>query len=180
MTSEKTSPSDELLPPSVALGGEFVLPDDGAGPAVSASVERLAFRIGPLGLLCPVDAGREVVPPQDVSRLPHLPSWLVGVANVRGMLVPVVDLAQALDLERNDAYQQYLLVFGAGEDVIGLLVDGLPTPCGVETEERMSGVPPHPDMLKGHVHGAYERDGEVWLDVDVEGFFNTLGERIAS
>ena len=37
-----------------------------------------------------------------------------------------------------------------------------------------------PDLLQGHVHGAYERDGQVWLDVDVHGFFQTLGERIAA
>ncbi len=175
-----TEPPTELVPPSVALGTEFVLPAAEAGPAATTTVERLAFRVGPLGLLCVPEAGREVVPPPAASRLPHLPAWLPGVANVRGLLLPIVDLAAALGVERDAGLRPYLLIAGAGADALGLLVDGLPVPRSFETEERMNGIPPHPELLQGHVHGAYARDGQVWLDVDVQGFFQTLGERIAA
>ena len=171
---------DTLLAPTAALTGEFVLPAAEAGPVAMTAVERLAFRVGPLGLLCVPDAGREVVPPPAVSRLPHLSAWLTGVANVRGLLLPVVDLASALGVERDAGLRPYLLIAGAGADALGLLVDGLPVPRGFEAAERMNGIPPHPDLLQGHVHGAYERDGQVWLDVDAHGFFQTLGERIAA
>jgi chemotaxis signal transduction protein len=170
----------ELVPPSVALGTEFVLPADEAGPVTTTAVERLAFRVGPLGLLIPPDVGREVVLPPAVSRLPHLPAWFTGVANVRGLLLPVVDLAAAFAVERDQESRRYLLICGAGDDAIGLLVDGLPLPRNFEAAERMSGVPPHPEMLSGHVHGAYVRDGKVWLDTDAEGFIEALGEHVAA
>lgn len=170
------TPQAQLLP-SAALAAEFVMPESGAaeGPRAADSAERLAFRIGPVGLLCSSDAGREVVLPPPVTHLPHLPAWMLGLTNVRGTLLPVVDLAAAYAVVHDTTLRPYLLVMGAAEDALGLLVDGLPVITRFEAEERMRGVPPHPDRLAGHVAGGYERDGVVWLDVDVEGIFRTLG-----
>jgi chemotaxis signal transduction protein len=179
MLEDDASPT--LLPPSVALSGEFVLPDAcEAGPARASTAERLAFRVGALDLLCAADLGREVVPPPAVSRLPHLPAWLLGVANVRGMLLPVVDLAVALAVERDTALRPYLLIVGAGDAALGLLVDGLPAPRTFEAAERLDSVPPHPPFLGGYVTGGYQRDGALWLDVDIGGFLEGLGRRLTA
>jgi chemotaxis signal transduction protein len=169
--------SQAQLSPVAALAGEFVLPESTGAEesrATDAATERLAFRVGPVGLLCASDAGREVVLPPPVTRLPHLPVWMLGLTNVRGTLLPVVDLAAAYGVEREAALRRYLLVMGTAEDPLGLLVDGLPVIARFEAEERMRGVPPHPERLAGHVAGGYERDGVVWLDVDARGLFATL------
>lgn len=178
MSNSVVSPN-ELAPPSEALGGK--LPVAGESHHEQAeeeqSAERLALRVASLVLLCPIGQGREVLPVPETTRLPYLPPWLPGIANVRGMLVPVVDPVVALGLERsgNEAPHTHLLVFGTTQsDLIGLMVDGLPVPCSMQAGERMKGIPPHPEMLQGHVHGAYVRDGETWLDVDLEGLFERM------
>lgn len=169
------------LSPVAALGGEFVLPESTAADESRAAdaVERLAFRVGPVGLLCASDAGREVVPPPPVTRLPHLPAWMLGLTNVRGTVLPVVDLAAAFGVEHETALAPYLLVIGGSEDVLGVLVDGLPEIARFGVDERMRGVPPHPESLAGHVAGGYERGGVIWLDADVLWLFETLCGRIA-
>ncbi len=169
-------PSQPPLSPVAALAGEFVLPESGAaGESRADSAERLAFRVGPVGMLCASDAGREVVLPPPVTRLPHLPAWMLGVTNVRGTLLPVVDLAAAYGVEHETALHPYLLVMGTAEDPLGLLVDGLPVIARLDEKERMRGVPPHPERLTGHVAGGYEREGVVWLDVNAGWLFATLG-----
>jgi len=175
-------PLQPQLLPSAALAGEFVLAESAAAEESRAAdlAERLAFRIGPVGLLCSSDAGREVVLLPPVTRLPHLPAWILGLTNVRGTLLPVVDLAAAYAVAHDAALRPYLLVMGAADEALGLLVDGLPVIARFGVEERMRGVPPHPERLAGHVAGGYERGGVVWLVVDVEGIFRTLGERIAA
>lgn len=142
-------------------------------------VERLAIRVGGLHLLCDPDAGREVLLPPIVSRLPHTPEWLLGIANVRGALVPVVDLTLAFGLERYSDRRAYLLISGSGESALGLLVDGLPVLQHIDAGKRLDGIPPHPEMLKGHVRGAMAHAGSTWLDVELYGLFQTLGEQIA-
>lgn len=173
-----------VVDPIAALDQGFVLPSASSSTEADrtqtdTAVKRQSFRIGDLNLLCSQNAGRDVVEPPPVSRIPYVATWLKGVANVRGALVPVVDLAAVFAIERNKDTKPYLLIFGQGEALMGLMIDGLPLPRSFEAAERMNGVPPHPDILKGHVHGAYENDNEVWLDVDVDGFFRTLSERIA-
>ncbi len=128
---------------------------DGAGSAaqLQGPSEWLSVRVGSIGLLLPAAAGRELLDPPPAARLPHTPSWFAGLANVRGALVPVVDTA-------------------------GLIVDGLPRRQGFEASERLNGLPPHPPLLDGHLAAAYGRDGRLWFELDLEGFFRALGERI--
>lgn len=147
---------------------------------LQGTAEWLGVRVGPIGLLLPATAARELLDPPPAARLPHTPPWFVGLANVRGALVPVVDAARALEVEHDDAARNYLLIFNHGDEALGLIVDGLPRRQGFEAGERLNGIPPHPELLQGHVRGAYEHGGTVWLDVDVHGFFQTLGERIAA
>lgn len=178
--SENSFSVQAPMTPTAALMGKLVPPlAEEASEAHMIAQERLAFRVGPIGMLIPGDAARELVLPPSVSRLPHLPVWLLGVANVRGMLLPVVDLSTAFGVEHDKQLRPYLLIVGVGEDAIGLLVDGLPLPRTLEAAERMSSIPPHPEFLNGHVTGGYERDGRVWLDTNVEDFIKTLGEHIA-
>lgn len=170
------------LLPSEALEGGIVDPPvlPGESAEGSAGAERLALRAGGLQLFCAHDAGREVLLPPPFSRLPHTPEWLLGVANVRGALVPVVDLAMVFGLERRDEQRAYVLISGSGDRTIGLVVDALPVLQRIEASRRLDSVPPHPALLTGHVTGAIEHTGTTWLDIDLDGLLQTLSERIAA
>ena len=53
-------------------------------------------------------------------------SWVLGVANVRGRLVPVMDLAGLLDLpSRANWRSRRVLVVEQGDFLVGLLVDAV-------------------------------------------------------
>ena len=140
----------------------------------------MCFRVGELGLLFPWDAGREVVPPPSVTRIPNTASWFAGLANVRGSLVPVVDVAAALGVARRTGVPGYLLIFGQGEDALGLLIDGLPRLLDVKPAERIASLPALPSLLDGDiVTGAYEHGDWVWLDVKFDALLSALGRGIA-
>jgi len=153
---------------------------DGAGTAaqLQGPSEWLGVRVGPIGLLLPAAAGRELLDPPPAARLPHTPSWFAGLANVRGALVPVVDAARALEVEHAADARHYLLIFHHGDEALGLIVDGLPRRQGFEAGERLNGLPPHPPLLDGHLAAAYGRDGVLWFELDLDGFFRALGERM--
>ena len=56
---------------------------------------------------------REIVPTRAVTRLPGAPAWVLGLLNLRGTVLTVVDLAARLSLPA-----------GAGESVVVLDVEG--------------------------------------------------------
>lgn len=171
----------ELVGPIAALDEESLTSAADAGQTTAhaqGTAEWLGVRVGPIGLLLPVTAARELLDPPPVARLPHTPAWFTGLANVRGALVPMVDTARALDVEHDSAARPYLLIFNQGDEAIGLVVDGLPRRQGFEAREHTNGLPPHPALLDGHLVGAYDRDGLLWFELDLDGFFRTLGARI--
>lgn len=179
MSAEYSPLSDgALLSPTEALDIEFVdLPAQQVASA-DAGVERLTLRVGDLHLLCDTDLGREVITPPATTRLPHTPEWLQGVASVRGALMPVIDTARLFGIEHRAAQHAYLFVSGAGDNAIGMLVDGLPALQRFDARERMSNVPPHPEALDGHVRAAYQHAGVIWLDIELRAVFSMLAERI--
>lgn len=176
MSGDRHSEYSDLLLPSEALEDQMHI--EAESPQGEVIIERLALRVGPLGLLFPVHMGSELLAPPKTSRLAYLPAWVLGLANVRGTLVPVVDLAEAIGLSRDASARQYMLMVGARDEAMGLLVDGLPVTCNFESKDRLRALPPHPEMLAGHVDGAFDRNGEVWLDTNVMSLLSALGTHI--
>ncbi len=57
----------------------------------------LAFVIDGVKLVTAMEEVRELLPyPESVTRVPGTKSWMLGLANVRGELLPIVDLQQFL------------------------------------------------------------------------------------
>lgn len=52
----------------------------------------VGFRVGDERFVASMDDVREVLDPPNCTRVPGTTSWFLGVANVRGTLVPVIDL----------------------------------------------------------------------------------------
>jgi chemotaxis signal transduction protein len=149
-----------------------------SGDTGASGLPRMAVRLGELGLLLPWDGGREVLPAPAASRIPNTVSWLCGVANVRGSLVPVVDAAAALGVTRAAGVPAYLLICGDGDDALGLLIDGLPRVLEIDVARMVPDRPVTPALLDRSVIAAYEQAGRVWLDVNLELLFETLAEEI--
>lgn len=84
----------------------------------------LAFRVGEQALLAPKAEVREVIVPPPVTRVPNAREWLLGLANVRGALITVVDLHR-LCLDRPSLTQraQRVLILNSDRYPLGFLVD---------------------------------------------------------
>lgn len=63
----------------------------------------LAVEIAGHGFLLPLDQAGEIFPLTVIQAVPHSQSWFLGVANLRGRLHGVVDLAAYLGLSRRQA-----------------------------------------------------------------------------
>ena len=79
----------------------------------------VAYRVGSHRLASGFDEVVEIMPLPLVSHVPGSLPWLLGVANVRGTLLPVVDLKQFLEGERTVLHesQRVLVVRQPGGDV---------------------------------------------------------------
>lgn len=86
----------------------------------------VGYRIGQRRLASGFDEVVEILPMPAVTPVPGAQPWMLGVANIRGTLLPIVDLKQFLEGERTVLHedQRVLVVRQAGGDV-ALTIDEL-------------------------------------------------------
>lgn len=88
--------------------------------------ELIAFRIGAQEFCIDIQAVREIRGWTPATPLPHSPGFVRGVINLRGAVLPVVDLAARLGLETTDPTARHVIIVSRiGEQLVGLLVDAV-------------------------------------------------------
>src|SRR5262245_66605812 len=61
-----------------------------------------------------------------VTSIPHSPKWLLGVINLRGVVVPIVDLRIRFDLARVEFNEStVVIILNLVDRVIGVVVDAV-------------------------------------------------------
>ena len=129
--------------------------------------------VGELKLLIGMDAASEVTEMPPLFRLPGAPSGVKGLANRHGRVVPVVDLPTLFGAVHESAANSWLLVYGHGDEAVGIIVDSLPDRKRFVPEDA---IPieeiAHPIAL--HARTAYRDGSEVWIDVDMEALFASV------
>lgn len=78
---------------------------------------------------------REVFEVDVITPVPGMPSALVGVTNVRGAVIPVMDLRRLLDVPSAGPALQYAVIIKHGHHQVGVLVEKVPEIRTVQTEQ---------------------------------------------
>jgi twitching motility protein PilI len=106
----------------------------------------------------------EILKPPRLTKLPGVKHWVQGVANVRGKLVPVMELASFLG-ERApvSSRTRRVLVVEKEELINGLLVDHV---LGMQhfPKDKLEHIAEQdvPERIRPFVVGCYRRGGEIW------------------
>lgn len=123
----------------------------------------VSFRVGGYKLATPLGQVVEILTLPDLSRVPGAKSWVMGIANVRGNLLPIIDLHNFLHgVQTSVKKRSRVLVLNHEGVFSGLLVDEVMgmrrflaekrrvTPVGVDLE------------IKPYIEHIYDYD-EQWL-----------------
>lgn len=88
--------------------------------------EYLSFRIGESEYSVDIMSVREIRGWTKTTSLPHAPRYVRGVINLRGTVLPVVDLAMRLGLDETDPQDRnVIIVVDVASRVMGLRVDAV-------------------------------------------------------
>jgi len=137
----------------------------------------LAVEIAGHGFLLPLDQSGEIFPMSAIHPVPHSQGWFLGVANLRGQLHGVVDLAGFLGLPRRT--QRPLSEATAARDAgrlvafnarlqtnAALFIDRL---LGLRNPSSLQAVVQPDDAGKPHFVGQQMSDaqGRIWHELDL-------------
>ncbi|WP_390914886.1 chemotaxis protein CheW [Pseudosulfitobacter sp. SM2401] len=92
----------------------------------SAPAELLTFRIGDQEYSLDIMCVREIRGWTKTTPLPHAPAYMKGVINLRGTVLPVMDLAERLGMGSSEhTDRNVIIVVKHNENMTGLLVDAV-------------------------------------------------------
>jgi len=83
----------------------------------------LVFRVGASRYGCDLRVVQEIIPFRAATRLPGAPPYVLGLINVRGTIVTVMDLGNRLDPSRAPAREGAILLARHRERLVGVVVD---------------------------------------------------------
>ncbi len=94
--------------------------------ALIAEIELLTFQVGKQEYAIDIMSVREIRGWSKATPLPHAPSFVRGVINLRGTVLTIVDLAERLGMGRTEATERnVIIVVHTGKETVGLLVDAV-------------------------------------------------------
>ena len=126
-------------------------------PTVQAS-EYLTFFIAEVEYAVSLDYVREVIPYDTVTRVPAMPETVRGVTNLRGSVVPVIDLALKFKLPQIEITPRTCIVlvetpFAGSVMLLGLLTEEVGQVLAIDRGDLLAppsfGTPVHNDYLEG-------------------------------
>ncbi len=133
------------------------------------------FRLGDNELLVSMEDITEIVPLQALTTIPATRSWLLGVMNLRGSLLPVVDLEGYLfgkNLPGTDLRSRLLVIQYDGYPV-GLLVRGVHGMKHYRKDDASVELPRIDKEIHDCISGAYERLQAHYAVFDVDKLVNS-------
>jgi purine-binding chemotaxis protein CheW len=149
-----------------------------APAAAAAPVERelhlVLFELGEEQYAVPIAMVREVVRVADITRVPHAPAHIRGVMNLRGRILPVVELGTRLGLAPAEIGPASRVVVA---EVLGRLLGYLVDRVVQVTKITEGSVVPAPDEVRSSsgeaITGIGRRGDRLILMLELERILNT-------
>jgi purine-binding chemotaxis protein CheW len=124
--------------------------------------ELISFRIGQQEFCVDIMAVREIRGWTPATALPQSASFVRGVINLRGAVLPIVDLAARLGFESAEATDRHVIIVAQiGVQTVGLLVDAVSDILTV-TDDAIQPTPDvASDTARAFVRGLLSIDGRM-------------------
>lgn len=135
---------------------------------MGAEKQYVVFRLQGQRYGAPIDIVREVTYLSQITRLPNTPAYVEGVVDLRGEVIPVVNLRRRLGMPAaSEEGETRLMILTLGERSAAVMVDGVDQVLSLPAEGIL---PPDPaTTLPGqdYVNGVVRSAGDLVVMLDL-------------
>jgi len=129
----------------------------------------LTFLVGEVGYGIEISYVVEIISVQDITLVPHTHAYVKGIINLRGTVVPVIDMGMRFggsEVEYTD--QTCIIVLSMDDMSVGILVDGVQDVTDIEDENIQDPPTTTGNAIKNHfIKAVGVSGGEVKQLIDV-------------
>jgi purine-binding chemotaxis protein CheW len=148
-----------------------------AQPRVEVA-QLVSFGVGPGEYAIDIMRIKEIINPVPVTAMPKAPAFIEGVIELRGAILPVIDVRKRFDLQPSGPTRatKFLIVgidIGETRLIVGLVVDRVSEPLRVPKAE----VKPAPQLSvveRAFFSGVVHHQGRMLMVLDVDALLSSL------
>jgi len=131
-------------------------------------IQLVGFIIGEEEYAIPILNIVEIIKPIEFTRVPSVPEYVLGVFNIRGSVIPLIDLRRRFNLSpmNNTGDTRYIVMKGHN-NTAGFVIDRLTEAIRIKS----SRIDPAPDTVsgdKGMIYGIGKREDSMLTILKVE------------
>lgn len=130
--------------------------------------ELIAFCVGDQEYCVNITSVREIRGWTPATPLPHSPSFVRGVINLRGSVLPIVDLAMRLGQEAPEPTSRHVIIIAQiGEQIAGFLVDAVSDILTINDEQMQQTPDVASEAAKAFVKNVIAMEGRMIRFIDL-------------
>ena len=130
----------------------------------------LLFKIDDANYGLPLSLAIEIITIQSITKLPRVASYVKGIVNLRGKVIPVLDVRAKLGLPEHEYDDKTCIIVLDIHDMhVGLIVDMVSEVASALPEQLMP--PPKNDKAATYIASVFQKDDKFILNLDCEDFF---------
>lgn len=123
----------------------------------------IGFRLGDVRLVAPFGEVSEILTLPILTKVPNAQPWVMGLANVRGTLLPILDLGMFIEGRKTPLHSRTrLLVVNQKGVMAGVVVDEVFGLRHFYEEEQTDMFPQISQQLMEYLGGAYQQNEIYW------------------
>lgn len=133
-----------------------------------AELERfIEFSLGSEEYGIPLLMVREVISVPEVTPIPKSPAHFLGIMNLRGQVISIVDLRMKLKIEAKKLREEAVIIVDIGGTNIGVVVDSINKVLAFSSEE-INEMPAIEQQINAHyIFGIYKKENSLTVLIDI-------------
>ena len=139
-------------------------------PSIRQELQVVGFYLGDDEYAIYIHKVREIYAMTEIRKVPKAPQFVEGVINLRGTIVPIIDLRKRFDLDSNEStHTAKILIVELGKNLIGMIVDNVSEVMRFYSDE-IEKAPPmfSANISSQYVQGVAKLDNKLIILLDIE------------
>ena len=151
---------------------EIIFPDEN----IERPYTRYGYKISTMNFLVPESTVSEVIQNPNIFSLPNSPSWIEGLINIRGNIIPVMNIDKYLKSTNGEKLTNILVLDKAdNKAAIAIMISDLPT--SLEIGESNNATNEYPEALNDFIKNGFNQNNTDWVEFNPQELFVKLADK---
>lgn len=127
----------------------------------------LCFNLEKEEFAIPLISVREVIGVPDVTPVPQVPAYFLGIMNLRGQILSVMDLRTKLGVKSSRSEETAVIILDLGEYQLGVMVDQVNSVVELTESDIAEKPPMDSSKISDMITGVFRKNEKLILMLDV-------------